>query len=368
MKKTILIISNVTAGLVSFRSELIKKLKEEYDVIVLASDTGQIDKLDALGVTTIINTFDRHGTNPLTEIKCISYYKKQIEKIKPCIILTYTIKQNIYGGIAASITGVPYIANVTGLGPALEHAGFLKMITIPLYRFGLRKAQKVFFQNESNRDFMIMHHMVKRGRYDLLPGSGVNLEKYTVLSYPNNDTVDFVFISRIIKEKGIDEYIEAAKTIRKRHPETRFHVCGTCEGDYERQLNELDKKGIIIYHGRVDDIISIHKECACTVHPSYYPEGMSNVLLEACACGRPIITTDRPGCKEIVDDGVNGFLIRQKDSFDLSEKIEKFLQLGIAERRDMGLVGRRKVEKEFDRKIIIHKYLEEIRKVSKNEL
>ena len=360
MREKILIVSNVTAGLASFRSELIATLSKDYDVIVLASDNGRKDKLEACGAKVLPVEMERHGTNPLKELKLVSYYKKQMREIKPRIVLTYTIKPNIYAGMAAASLGIPYVANVTGLGPAIENGGLLQKITVPLYRYGLRKAQKVFFQNTSNRDFMVERKMVKN--YDLLPGSGVNLEKFTVQPYPQGDTVDFVFISRVVKEKGIDQYIDAAKAIRERHPETRFHICGDCEGEYEAVLRELNDNGTIIYHGRIDDIAGMHKQCSCTVHPSFYPEGMSNVLLESCACGRPIITTDRPGCREIVDDGVNGYVVKQRDSQDLIEKIDKFLSLSNEARKAMGLAGRAKVEREFDRNIVIRKYLEEIRK------
>ena len=361
MREKILIVSNVTAGLASFRSELIGTLSKEYDVIILASDNGRKDKLEALGATVIPVEMERHGTNPLKEMKLVSYYKKQMREIKPRIVLTYTIKPNIYAGMAAASLGTPYVANVTGLGPAIENGGLLQKITIPLYRYGLRKAQRVFFQNISNRDFMVERKMVKN--YDLLPGSGVNLEKFTVQPYPQGETVDFVFISRVVKAKGIDQYLDAAKATKEKHPEARFHICGDCEGEYENVLTELNDNGTIIYHGRIDDIAGMHKQCSCTVHPSFYPEGMSNVLLESCACGRPIITTDRPGCREIVDDGVNGFVVKQHDSQDLIEKIEKFLCLSFDERKSMGLAGRAKVEREFDRGIVILKYLEEVRRV-----
>ncbi len=360
MQDKVLMISNVTSGLVSFRSELIERLSTEYEVIVLAPDNGKRDVLESLGTSVIPMEMERHGTNPLKEMKVVSFYKQKMKEIKPRIVLSYTIKPNIYAGIAAASLGIPCVANITGLGPAVENGGMIRMITIPLYRYGLRKAQKVFFQNTSNRDFMIAHRMVKKGQYDLLPGSGVNLEKYTVQPYPQEDTVDFVFISRVIKEKGIDQYLDAAKAIKEKHPETRFHICGSCEEQYETVLKELHENGTVIYHGRIDDISGMHRKSACTVHPTFYPEGMSNVLLESCACGRPIITTDRPGCREIVDDGVNGFVVKQQDSIDLIEKIEQFLSLSWEERRQMGLAGRAKVEKEFDRNIVIDKYLKEI--------
>ena len=363
MREKILIVSNVTAGLVSFRSELIEVLSKDYEITILASDNGRKDKLEALGAKVVTAEIDRHGTNPFKELQLVSYYKRQINEIRPKVVLTYTIKPNIYAGMAAAALGIPYIANITGLGPAVENSGLLQKITIPMYRYGLRKAQTVFFQNTSNRDFMLNHKIVKKN--DLLPGSGVNLEKYTVQPYPQADTVDFVFISRVMKEKGIDQYLDAARIIREKHPETRFHICGGCEGDYENILKELNDNGTIIYHGRVEDIAGMHRQCACTVHPSFYPEGMSNVLLEASACGRPIITTDRPGCRETVDDGINGYVVKQRDSQDLIEKIERFLSLSWEERKSMGLAGRAKVEREFDRKIVVGKYMDEIGKAEK---
>ena len=163
-----------------------------------------------------------------------------------------------------------------------------------------------------------------------------------------------------MKEKGIDQYLEAAKFIRAKHPETRFHVCGNCTREYENILKEQNDNGTVIYHGRISDVVGMHRISCCTIHPTYYPEGMSNVLLESCACGRPIITTNRPGCKEIVENGVSGFLVKQQDSQDLIKIIEKFLSLNREERLKMGLAARQKVEKEFDRNIVIKKYLEAI--------
>ena len=185
------------------------------------------------------------------------------------------------------------------------------------------------------------------------------MNQYAVMEYPTGDTIDFVFIARVMKEKGIDQYLDAAKYIRKKYPNTRFHVCGACEQDYKETLDKLSEQGIIQYHGLVKDITAIHKISSCTIHPTYYPEGLSNVLLESCACGRPIITTNRAGCREVVDDGVNGFVIKEKNSQDLIEKIEKFLALSYKARMNMGLAGRKKVEREFSRQIVVDKYMKE---------
>lgn len=302
--------------------------------------------------------------NPVQELKLLHYYKKILKKYQPDIVFTYTIKPNAYGGMMCAKYGIPYVANITGLGTAIENEGPLQKVMIALYKTGIRKAQKVFFQNTDNREFMLSRGMVK-GAYDMLPGSGVNLSQYQVLPYPSGETVDFVFIARIMKEKGIDQYLEAAKEIRKKYPYTRFHICGEYEYDYEAILKELQEKEIIIYHGLVKDMVKMHENMSCTIHPSYYPEGLSNVLLESCACGRPIITTDRAGCRELIDHGVNGYVCKQKDSQDLIEKIELFLSLSRDERMKMGLAGRVKAEQEFDRNIVVNKYVQEIEYIKK---
>ena len=194
-------------------------------------------------------------------------------------------------------------------------------------------------------------------KHELLPGSGVNLQRYTVLAYPENNTVEFAFISRIMKEKGIDQYLETAEYIKRKYPNTVFHVCGFCEDSYEDKLKLLNEKGIIVYHGMVRDVKEFLKNVHCTIHPTYYPEGISNVLLESSACARPIITTNRSGCREVIDDGVNGYIVREKDSSDLIEKVEKFLSLTFEQKREMGMRGREKVEREFDRNIVVDRYM-----------
>ena len=195
----------------------------------------------------------------------------------------------------------------------------------------------------------------------MLPGSGVNLSRFTVKDYPCDDVIKFAFISRIMKEKGIDQYLEAAKIIKEKYPNTEFHICGFCEAEYEGMLKEYNDGNVVIYHGMVRDVADFMSAMHCIIHPTYYPEGLSNVLLESCACGRPIITTNRAGCREVVEDGVNGYVVKEKNSQDLIEKIEMFLSKSIEERRQMGLAGRKKVEREFDRKIVVEKYLLEIK-------
>lgn len=358
----VLIVANADIGLYKFRKELLEELVKKNEVYIALPRGEFYDELVSIGCKYIVTELDRHGTNLIEELKVICLYKKIIKELKPNIVFTYTIKPNIYAGMACASLGIPYVANITGLGTAVGKSGIMQFITVNLYKYALRKAQMVFFQNTENRDFMIARGVVK-GAYDLLPGSGVNLKNYTVTEYPNENTVDFVFVSRIMKEKGIDQYIDAAKEIRKRHPEARFHICGFCEQAYEGELRKLTANGIIIYHGLVKDMTKIYSRMSCTIHPTYYPEGLSNVLLESAASGRPIITTNRAGCREVVDDGVNGYIVKEKNSDDLIEKIEIFLNKSVEERKRMGLAGRRKVEKEFSRQIVITKYMGELKKI-----
>lgn len=359
----ILILANNDVGLYKFRKELIEELLKEYEVYICLPNGDFIKELVSMGCKFIsCDLLDRHGTNPIKELKLVFWYKKKLREYKPDIVFTYTIKPNVYGGAACASLDIPYVVNVTGLGTAVENPGLMQLMTVNLYKYGLRKAQKVFFQNTENRDFMVKKGAVK-GKYDMLPGSGVNLNNYTVSEYPNGETVDFVFVSRIMKEKGIDQYLEAAKEIKKRHSETRFHICGFCEQAYEEELQRLNEDGTIIYHGLVKDMAAIYKQMCCTIHPTYYPEGLSNVLLESAASGRPIITTNRSGCREVVDNGINGYVVKEKDSNDLIEKIEMFLTLSVKERSEMGLAGRNKVEREFNRQIVIQKYLSEISQI-----
>ena len=250
-----------------------------------------------------------------------------MKDIKPDIVLSYTIKPNIYGGIASRSLKIPQIANITGLGTATENPGITQKFIVWLYKIAFKKTKKVFFQNEENCEFF-MKHKINICSYDILPGSGVNLSRYRISEYPDDNKVKFLFISRIMKEKGIDFYLSTANTTRNKY----------------------------------DNVDEFLKDIHCVIHPTYYPEGMSNVLLECCASGRPIITTDRSGCREIVDDGINGYMVRVKNQEDLDNAVEKFLVLSNEQRKAMGIAGRKKVEEQFDRQIVVNKYMEEIRK------
>ena len=367
----VLILANNDVGLYKFRKELIEELihpgsyiegrkAEPCKVFVSLPDGEFVPELKQLGCKFINTPVERRGMNPVKDLKLLMTYRRILKNVKPDIVFGYTIKPNIYGGIACAEKNIPYVTNITGLGTAVANKGFLQLITLMLYKIALCKVKTVFFQNVENEQFFAKHKLCI-GKHEMLPGSGVNLNYYEPIEYPGNNTVEFVFVARVMKEKGIEHYLDAAKVIRKKYPKTRFHICGFCEQDYEAQLHVLEKEGIIIYHGLIEDMRKIYGKIHCTVHPTYYPEGLSNVLLESAASARPIITTNRSGCREVIEDGKNGYLVKERNSSDLIQKIEKFLSLSWEERRKMGLSGRKKVEREFDRKIVVNKYMEELR-------
>lgn len=358
--KKVLFLVNHDVVIYNFRLELVERLlKDGYEVHISSPYGERIEDLKKIGAIYHEIEIDRHGMNVVAELKLLLTYNELIKEVKPDIIFGYTIKPNIYGAMAAQKAGIPFVANITGLGTAVENSGIKQKLFIILYKMAFRKVQRVFFQNEENRQFFMNHNIVV-SRHGLLPGSGVNLERFSVTKYPKDNIIKFAFISRIMKEKGIDYYLEAAKVIKEKYPNTEFHICGFCEKEYEGKLGEYVKNGSVIYHGMIRDVSGFLKNIHCVVHPTYYPEGISNVLLEACASGRPIITTDRSGCREVVDDSVNGYMIPEKNGEALINIIEKFIMLSNEKRENMGLLGRKKVEGEFDRKIVVDAYMREL--------
>lgn len=354
--KKLLILANSDSAIFKFRSELIEALSVEYH-IGIGIPFGQYmeliknDKYEFFDIT-----INRHGLNPFEDLKLLMKYKKLIKDFRPDAILLYTIKPNLYGSIAAQCKEIPCLCNITGLGSALEKKGLLQKFLIMMYRFAMRKEHTIFFQNAHGKEFFIDYHIGKESQYYLLPGSGVNLDRFKLLPYPKNEPLRFFFIARVIKEKGIDEFLYVAQRFKEENKDAEFHVCGACEEAYGEILRNADANGTIKYHGLVKDMRAMYEIASCIVLPSYYPEGQSNVLLEGAASGRPLITTDHPGCREAVDDSVTGFLVEKKDRNDLYVKVSRIYYMAIDDREKMGLKGRLKIEKEFDRNIVIEAY------------
>jgi glycosyltransferase involved in cell wall biosynthesis len=363
----ILVLANFGMGLYNFRKELLEALiKQNNDVYISLPKDEYVPKLTSLGCKYIETKLDRRGTNPIRDLKLLLQYIKMIKEIKPDIVLTYTIKPNVYGGIACRITKTPYITNITGLGTSIENKGLLQKITLMLYKEGLKNASCLFFQNKTNQKFFI-NHQLANGKTRLVPGSGVNLNHHNYETYPEEDgNTKFLFIGRMMKDKGINELLEAAKIVKEQYPNTQFDLIGACEEDYHQQLNELAQFGIVTYHGQQKDVRSFIKESHATILPSYH-EGTANVLLESASAGRPVLASRIPGCKETFDVGISGFGFDVKNVESLVETIIEFINLPYEQKKAMGIAGRNKMEKEYDRRIVVNAYLDEINRVIRRE-
>lgn len=370
MMKKILIAINFDEGLYQFRKELLEALFEAgYEVHISLPDGEYIEKLRKMGCIFHETPMRRRGKNPVQELSLICRYRSILKAVKPEVVLTYTIKPNLYAGFLCGCMKIPYITTITGLGTAVEGNGLLQKITGMMYRLAMQKVSLIFFQNQENEK-VFARQKIALGKHALLPGSGVNLEKFQYLEFPEKKAVEFLFISRILREKGIEEFLDMAVAVKKKYPEVIFRILGFLEDDYEgtERFARLQQEGVICFAGNVENVIPYLADSQCTVHPSYYPEGMSNVCLESAACGRPVITTDRPGCRETIKDGVTGFLVEEKNSRDLTEKVEAFLGMPVEERAKMGRQARNYMEERFDRKIVVTQYLKALEKVrSTNE-
>lgn len=369
----VLILTNNDVGLYKFRKELIEELlnpgcyisgrnDKACKVFISLPDGEYIPELKKMGCVFMNTPIDRRGTNPKTDLKLLMRYRYILKKTKPDIVLGYTIKPNIYGGMACAEKNIPYICNITGLGTAIENKGMIQKITLFLYKIALKKAKYIFFQNQSNMDFFCKQNICVV-KHDLLPGSGVNIKNLPFQTYPK-ENLKFIFVGRLMREKGIEEYLYAAKKIKEKYPDIEFHICGFCEEEYLQKIKEFQEKEIVIYHGMVSNMEEIYKEISCIVLPSYH-EGMSNVLLEAAATGRPGIASRISGCKEIIEHEKSGYLFERKNKKQLCEMIEKFILLSYEEKIAMGAEARKKVEEIFDRTIIIKKYLDVIKEFVK---
>ncbi|MEH2930367.1 glycosyltransferase family 4 protein, partial [Candidatus Ventrimonas sp. KK005] len=359
------ILTNNDGGLFKFRRELIETfIKKNQKVYVSVPKGTFIQELQMLGCKVIVhNHLVRRGTNIKQDFRLILYYKDLIKKVEPNIVLTYTIKPNIYGGMMCNYWGIPYIANITGLGTSIENQGFLRYLVLFLYKQGLKQANRVFFQNEENQNFMVRNHIVKRERCKLLPGSGVNTSQYDYIPYPQSDKVVILTtIGRIMRDKGIDEILEAAEKIKREYPNTVFRLIGNFDEDYEDKIKKLVEKGVIHYIPQQKEVQSYLASSHGILHASYH-EGMSNVLLEAASTGRPIIATDIPGCIEIFEPDRTGIAFKAKDTESLVQAIKRFLDLSYEQKVIMGKRGREKVMKEFDRSIVVDEYCREIEKI-----
>ncbi len=376
----ILILTNYANGLWLFRKELLLAFMEEgHTVYVSLPPDENVDKLrvlrcrDSAAHICIIETpFERRGNNPIKDLKLFRTYQKLLRKYQPDVVLTYTIKPNLYGGLACRLGGVPYLCNMTGLGTAIENGGALSRILLLFYKVSMKKARRVFFQNTGNRDFMNRHGVAVHNSA-LLPGSGVNLEEHRFSTYPSEtEGVIFLAVIRIMKDKGIAEYLEAVRIVTERHSGTgtpvKFWLVGEYEEEsraqYEPLIQALEDSGMLRYFGHIDNVAEVMAQSHVIVHPSYH-EGLSNVLLEAAACGRPVLAGKISGCVETFSEGESGFGFDIKSADALVSAIERILALSCEDRERMGRRARAWVEQHFDRKLVLQAYRDELSELNR---
>lgn len=358
-KKKILFLSNHFITLYSFRKELIQRLCEEGHEVYLSLPEDENNYFTNLGCHIIKTEIDRRGVNPKNDIKLIAFYKKMIPQVNPDIIFSYTIKPNIYGTLVSN-KKYKQVCNITGTGGTFLEDNMVAKICKFLYRISIRKCYKVFFQNTGDRDYFIANNLVFNN-YEMLPGSGCNLEEHAYQPMPEDNVTRFIFIGRVMKLKGIDEYLEAAKRIKGKYSNTEFLIAGwNEEEEYKKIVVDYQERGFVNYIGFRDDIGDWIAKCHCTVLPSHGGEGVPNVLLESAATGRACIGSMINGTMDVIEDGVTGYLFETGKADSLAEQIEKFLNLSAEEKDAMGKAGREKVEREFDRQIVIKKYCDEV--------
>lgn len=359
--KRILVLANNDVGLYRFRKDLLTALLQAGHEVYISLPNGDfVSELMQFGCRFIDTQIDRRGMNPLHDSRLFLQYRAMLKEFKPDLVLTYTIKPNIYGGIACRMAHVPYAVNITGLGSAIENGGWLKKFVLALYKPALKGAKVVFFENAGNRDTLVKTGVVPNGRDVVLNGAGVNLKDYPYQPYPQDEPVRFLFVGRVMHEKGVDELFSAAKRMKQQYGNgVEFHIVGSFEEAYKPVMDELEQTEVVRYHGYRSDTKSFYAMASCVVLPSYH-EGMSNVLLEAAASGRPLITSDIPGCREAVEDGISGYLCPTKDADALFNTMRRFADLPHERRAEMGRCGRQRMEEQFSKTAVVAKTIEEL--------
>jgi len=363
----IVISINTAWNLINFREGLIRALiAQGHEVLAVAPIDRHVDRVKSLGCRFLPIKINNRGTNPFEDLVLFVRFFLLLLNEKPDVFLAYTIKPNIYGSLAAHFLGIPVVNNIAGLGSVFVKKTLLTSVVRGLYKLSLCKAVKIFFQNEDDRSYFVQEGLVPHRLTDILPGSGVDLGRFEFTPQSDaGDCVRFLFIGRMLWDKGVGELVQAARQLKRRGFNFEVNLLGFLDvrnpsAIRSMQMDEWVKEGILSYLGESDDVRPHIIGANCIVLPSFYREGVPRSLLEAASMGRPIITTDSVGCKEVVDDGINGFLCQPQNVDDLADKMERFIKLSAFARRQMGRRGRKKIELNFDEKIVISKYLHAI--------
>jgi glycosyltransferase involved in cell wall biosynthesis len=343
-------------------------IAQEREVIVLSPSDSYVPRLVQLGARHIHLELDNTSVNPLVELKTLAALITTLRRERPAVLLTYTPKVNIYCSLAARLLDIPVIANVSGLGRGFAKRGWIRSVSRMLYRVALKHPDVVFFQNEDNLKEFVQTRIIDARRARRLPGSGVDLQRFVPQAREKGDGFRFLLASRLLWEKGVGEYAEAARIIKAEFPQVRCMLVGWVEvpSPSAVPMSEIErwaKEDIIDYLGFTDDMVTHLADADCVVLPSYYREGVPRSLLEAASMEKPVITADMPGCRDAVDDGITGYLCKARTSGDLVEKMRRMITLDYAKRAAMGQAARRKMETEFDEKVIIQRYLSAVSEV-----
>ena len=350
----ILVITNHSYMFWRFRRELMVRLLEGHEVVLSTPFVGHEDDLRALGCRLVETEVDRRGINPVTDSRLILTYAALLEHERPDLVITYSIKPNIYAGFLCRIKNIPYFVNVQGLGTAFQKKGLAQLVTI-MYRHAVKKAGTVFFENEGNAALFRARHITPAGQQMVLHGAGINLDDYPCRPYPQRDVIRFLYVGRIMREKGVEELFYAIRNLHEKYGQkVVLDLVGFFEDGYKDQVEALKRDGIATFYGFQEDPRPFYEQADCIVLPSYH-EGMSNVLLEGAATGRALIASDIPGCREAVEDGISGYLCPVKDREALLEAMERFVACDPQKRACMGQHGRERMERLFSRKQVVEK-------------